>query len=194
MKAERNKTIDFSLEDGKVYLDKCSINGIKTKYSYGTMQVDIESKDEILKVYVEKVSKKVSLEVPKGATYDTYTVHCGGKYSEPEIIGDYVIYFDSDYILHMKNYKTDEYVLKNVSYQTIWPIRVSESNYDSTYLLVKVSNFWGVYNYVTGEQIISPMYTGFLPSASGIVGNSKAVVAIANNKIVAWNGTNYETL
>ncbi|MBO5121325.1 MAG: hypothetical protein J6C28_06550 [Bacilli bacterium] len=188
---EINCTVHDIYKDGKVYLDKCSINGIKTKYTYGTMQVDIESEDEILKVYVEKVGKKVSLEVPKGATYDTYTVHCGGKYSEPEIIGDYVIYFDSDYILHMKNYKTDENVLKNVSYQTIWPIRVSESNYDSTYLLVKISNFWGVYNYVTGEQVISPMYTGFLPSASGIVGNSKAVVAIANNKIVAWNGTNY---
>ena len=188
---EINCTVHDIYKDGKVYLDKCSINGIKTKYSYGTMQVDVESEDEILKVYVEKVGKKVSLEVPKSITYDTYTVHCGSKYSEPEIIGDYVIYYDSDYVLHMKNYKTDEVVLKNISYQTIWPIKVSENNYDSTYLLVKISNFWGVYNYVTGEQVVSPMYTGFLTSASGIVGDSKSVSTIANKKIVAWNGNNY---
>lgn len=188
---EINCSVHDIYKDGKVYLDKCSINGIKTKYSYGTMQVDVESEGEILKVYVEKVGKKVSLEVPNGSTYDVYTVHCGSKYMEPEIIGDYVIYFDSDYILHMKNYKTDEYVLKNVSYQTIWPIKVSENTYDSTYILVKISNYWGVYNYVTGEQVISPMYTGFLPSASGIVGSSKAVVTVANKKIVAWNGEHY---
>lgn len=178
-------------KDGKVYLDKCSINGIKNKYSYGTMQLDIVSEDELLKVYVEKGSKKVSLEKPSGSTYDTYTVHCGSKYSEAEIIGDYVIYYDSEYVLHMKNYKTDEVVLKNLSYQEIWPIRVSDNTYDSTYLLVKISNFWGVYNYITGEQVISPMYTSFLPYLSGSVGNPKAVDTIGNNKIVAWNGTNY---
>ena len=69
---EINCIVHDIYKDGKVYLDKCSINGIKTKYSYGTMQVDVESEDEILKVYVEKVGKKVSLEVPKSTTYDTY--------------------------------------------------------------------------------------------------------------------------
>lgn len=178
-------------KDGKVYLDKCSINGIKNKYSYGEIQLDIESEGEILKVYVEKASKKVSLEVPTGSTYDVYTVHCGSKYSEAEIVGDYVIYYDSEYVLHMKNYKTDEAVLKNLSYQEIWPIRVGENTYDSTYILVKISNFWGVYNYITGEQVISPMYTNFLPYLSGSVGNPKAVDTIGKNKVVAWNGNHY---
>ena len=188
---EINCEVHNIYKDGKVYLNKCSINGIKTKYTYGVEQVEIESSDEILKVYVEKVSKKVTLEEPKGSTYDTYTVHCGGKYSEPEILGDYVIYYDSEYVLHMKNYKTDEVVLKNLSYQAIWPIRVKENVYDSTYLLVKISNFWGVYNYVTGEQVISPMYTSFLPYLGGSVGDVKAVETIGNNQIVAWNGNNY---
>lgn len=188
---EINCEIHDIYKDGKVYLDKCSINGIKNKYSYGEIQLEIESSDELLNVYVEKASKKVSLEKPTGSTYDTYTVHCGSKYSEAEIVGDYVIYYDSEYVLHMKNYKTDEVVLKNLSYQEIWPIRVSESTYDSTYLLVKISNFWGVYNYITGEQVISPMYTNFLPYLSGSVGNPKAVDTIGNNKVVAWNGNNY---
>ena len=188
---EINCEVHNIYKDGKVYLNKCSINGIKTKYTYGVEQVEIESSDEILKVYVEKVSKKVTLEEPKGSTYDTYTVHCGGKYSDPEIMGDYVLYYDHDYVLHMKNYKTDEVVLKNLSYQAIWPIRVKENVYDSTYLLVKISNFWGVYNYVTGEQVISPMYTSFLPYLGGSVGDVKAVETIGNNQIVAWNGNNY---
>ena len=188
---EINCTTHEIYKDGKVYLNNCSINGVKTKYTYGEEQVTVESTDEILKVYVEKASKKVTLEEPKGTTYDTYTVHCGGTYSEAEILGDYVIYYDSEYTLHMKNYKTDENVLKNISYQAIWPIRVSAGVYDSTYILVKISNFWGVYNYVTNEQVISPMYTSFLPYLSGSVGDTKSVETIGNNKIVAWNGSNY---
>lgn len=188
---EINCKVHDIYKDGKVYLNKCSVNGINTKYSYGEAQKEIESTDEILKVYVEKVSNKVSLEEPKGSTYDTYTVHCGSKYSDPEIMGDYVLYYDPDYVLHMKNYKTDEKVLKDLSYQAIWPIRIKPGIYDSTYLLVKISNYWGVYNYNTSVQVISPMYTSFLPFLGGSVGDTKAVDAIGNNMIAAWDGNNY---
>lgn len=195
------KLIDFSDEincdvheiykDGKVYLNKCSINGIKNKYTYGEKQVDVVSSDELLYVYVEKVSKKVSLSQPKGDTYDMYTVHCGSKYSDPEIIGEYVLYYDADYNLQMKNYKSDEKILKDITYQSVWPIKTGEKKYDSKYILVKAQGFWGVYDYVTGNQVISPMYTGFLPVVTGGAGDAKSVSTVGNNLIVAWNGNNY---
>lgn len=188
---EINCEVHEIYKNGKVYLNKCSINGIKNKYSYGEKQVDTVSKDEILYVYVEKVSKKVSFTQPKGSTYDMYTVHCGSKYSDPEIIGEYILYYDSEYNLRMKNYKSDENILNNVSYQSVWPIKVGEKKYDSTYILVKVNGFWGVYNYLNGNQVISPMYTGFLPVVTGGAGDAKSVSTVGNNLIVAWNGNNY---
>ena len=101
---EINCSVHEIYKNGKVYLNKCSINGIKNKYTYGEKQVDIVSEDEKLYVYVEKVSKKASLRQPSGSTYDMYTVHCGSKYSDPEIIGEYVLYYDADYNLQMKNF------------------------------------------------------------------------------------------
>ena len=188
---EINCSVHEIYKNGKVYLNKCSINGIKNKYTYGEKQVDIVSEDEKLYVYVEKVSKKASLRQPSGSTYDMYTVHCGSKYSDPEIIGEYVLYYDADYNLQMKNYKSDEKILKDFTYQSVWPIKTGEKKYDSKYILVKAHGFWGVYDYVTGNQVISPMYTGFLPVVTGGAGDAKSVSTVGNNLIVAWNGNNY---
>lgn len=178
-------------KDGKIYLNKCSINGINVKFYYGQKQEEKISEDELLYVYVDKKNRKSSLEKPKGTTYDVYTVHCGGKYSDPEILNEYVIFFDNEYKIRMKNYKTDEVVLSNLNYQEIWPIKRLNYGYDSTYLLVKINNFWGVYNFITGEQVISPRYTNFLCSVGGSASSAKAVQSIGDNLVVAWDGNKY---
>ena len=87
-------------EDGKVFLDECSINGVLTKYSYGEKKEKaVVSQDELLYVYVNKKNKIATFSKPKDEKeYDKYTVHCGGVYSEPVLLAahsEYVFYYDS---------------------------------------------------------------------------------------------------
>ncbi len=53
-------------EDGKLYLNKCSINGKKTSFSYGKKQEKEEAKisEDAIKVYVSKKTKKAVLKEP----------------------------------------------------------------------------------------------------------------------------------
>lgn len=177
--------------NGKVYLNKCSINGIVTKYSYGEKQQPVETGENILKVYVDKASKKATLYVPKGVTYDVYTVNCGGKYREPEVFGDFVIYYDQNSIVQMKNYKTDTKVLSDINYKMIMPIENSNKKYDDKYLFVQINNLWGVYNYITEEQVIAPTYADFMSYSSGEVWNGKVIKSFGDHQVIAFSNENY---
>ena len=183
-------------KDGKVYLDKCSINGFSTKYTYGTKQEEIVvSEDEILYVYVNKNSNISTLTKPKNENdYDKYTVHCGGVYSEPVLLGDlsdYVYYFDSSYNVQMKNYKTDEKVLSNINYKEVLPIKISENQFDLNLVAVNINDFWGIYDISSNEQVISPRYSGFLTLNMGVHGPMGFVSVVGNDLLAAWDGKNY---
>lgn len=182
-------------KDGKLYLNDCSVNGIKTKATYGVKQEVIETGEGILNVYVNKRTNEATLTTPKNASdYDTYAVHCGNSYSEPVLLsnyGDYVFYFDEESYLQMKNYKTDEKALSYLSYSQILPIEITEGVYDSTYVAVNVNDFWGIYNVVNGQQIISPMYNWFSSAVNYGVGLYNSIRAVGNNLIIANDGKNY---
>ena len=175
-------------KDGKVYLDKCSVNGILTKYSYGQKQKEVVvSEDELLYVYVNKKNNIATLSKPKDEKqYDKYTVHCGGVYSEPILLADYseyVFYYDAEYNIQMKNYKTDQKVLSNINYKAVLPIKVSENTYDSNLLAVNINDFWGIYNLNTNEQVISPMYSGFISLSYGTIGPVNSILTVGKNLI-----------
>lgn len=190
-KEDINCSVHEIYTDGKVYLNKCSIDGIVTKYSYGEKQKAIETGDNILNVYVDKASKEATLNKPNGRTYDIYTVNCGGSYSDPEVFGDYVIYYDENSSVQMRNYKTDTKVLSNVNYKSVLPIEISNKKYDDKYLLVNVNELWGVYNYITGEQVISPMYANIVSFLSGELWNGKVIKSFGDNQIIALSNGSY---
>ncbi len=177
-------------KDGKIYLKKCSVNGIISKYEYGVKQESIEIDSDTLKVYVEKKSQLATLETPKNEKlYDVYVVHCGEGASLPELVSaskDYVFYYDNNGYIQMINFKTDTKVLSNLDYTFVSPIK-KDGEYDTNYLAVVIENFWGIYTY-EGEQIISPSYSGIISIGSV---RTMPLIATSNNVILVWNGKTY---
>lgn len=177
-------------EDGSLYLNKCSINGIMTRYSYGELKEVLNNK---LKVYVETSSGKATLNKPsasKEALYNVYEVDCGDNYSEVYLFEDYVVYYDGSGLVQMKNFKKDEKVLSNVNYKEVIPIKLSNGNFDTNYVAVLVNNFFGIYK-LTGEQIISPMYSEILTDINKNNTKRNYIKVIQNNLIAVSDGSKY---
>ena len=97
-------------DDKKIYLSKCSIKGVMTKYSYGEEREVI---DNTLKVYLEKSTGVATLNKPVASEeplYDVYNVDCGKTYSKPFLLDEksnYVAYTDSDGKTQVKNFISD---------------------------------------------------------------------------------------
>ena len=104
-------------DNGEIYLNKCTINKVKTRYSYGLKKEDLvpEETDDKIKVYVNKETNKASLTEPKDKdNYEVYGFNIDGAYTNLKLLSetaDYVYYLDKDYSVHMLNYKTGVKVL-----------------------------------------------------------------------------------
>ena len=103
-------------DDGTLYLNSCSIDGKKTKASYGKKQ---EKKEVIIpegaiKIYVPKNSGVATFDEPKdGTEYDVYGLEIKEAYKDLEFLdaknSDYVRYAVEEgysFIGHIVNYKT----------------------------------------------------------------------------------------
>ena len=147
-------------EDGKVYLNKCKIDGKSTKYSYGEEQKEPEfDGNTSFKVYYDESSNKASLDKINGAK--EYIVNTGGKFTEVTLLSknkslQYVGWFDEDYNVHIANYLDGKQVLPNISYTSVEPI-YSDGSY-TNYAGVRIGDKYAVYNYVTGDKITSTIY------------------------------------
>ena len=123
-------------EDGKIYLNDCYINGIKVSYTYREKQepkdeeVEVDNTKTIM-VYVDKKTKVATLNKPNNLdNYDTYTVETDTTYDSATLLGynsNYVFYYDSDYNVQMKSYKTNAKALNSVNYQSIIPFKYNNS-------------------------------------------------------------------
>lgn len=176
--------------DGSLYLNKCSINGIMTKYSYGELQ---EILSNALKVYVEKSSGKATLSKPsasKEPLYNVYEVDCGDSYSGVYLLDDYVVYYDISGLVQMKNFMNNTKALSNLNYKEIVPIKLSDKVYDTNYVAVLVDDFWGVYK-LSGEQIISPMYSYLVADISKSVTKRNSIKVISGSLIGVSDGNKY---
>lgn len=180
-------------DDKKIFLDKCSIKGIMTKYSYGEERKIV---DNTLKVYLEKSTRIATLNKPVASMeplYEVYNVDCGKTYSKPFLLSEksnYVVYIDSEGKTQIKNFIDDTKILEELNYTEILPIRVGENQFDSVYVIVKVNGFYGVYKY-NGEQVVSPMYSSILNSDDLTSVNEQFVSVVSINKIRVSDGTNY---
>ncbi len=194
-------------EDGKLYLNKCSINGKKTSFSYGKKQEKEEAKisEDAIKVYVSKKTKKAVLKEPNNVDdYDIYYFEIDGKYTDLTLLSDtsnYIFYTDEDYNVHMLNYKTGKKVLDSISYESVLPIKVGDL-YDTNYVAIKYNNKWGIYNISNNERVIAHKYDSVTPTLSmGVSGPASfvntlddGVIAVANYGDVSEFGViNYKT-
>lgn len=181
-------------EDGLVYLNKCSIDGKKTKYSYGEKQEKKEEpkiSEDAIKVYVSKKGDKATLNKPKNEDdYDVYYFEIDGKYSGLELLdssSDYVFYMDEEYNTHMINFKTGNKIFESLNYSSVLPIKLDEV-YDTNYVAVCVNNKWGIYKISTNERVVyhkydtvTPMlYMGTSGPTSCVTTLEEGIVAVAN--------------
>lgn len=202
---DASKLIDFDYkvkcseheiyEDGTLYLNKCSIDGEKVKYSYGKKQEKKEEakiSDDAIKVYVSKSNKKTTLTEPKNIDdYDVYAFEIDGAYSDlnllSEIDGEYVFYADNDYHVHMINFKTGNKVLDMLNYTSILPIKNGEE-YDSNYVAVEINQKWGIYRLSTNERVVSHKYNSVTPTLyMGVSGPSLYVNSLEDGIIAVHN-------
>ena len=155
-------------EDGLVYLNKCSINGKSTKYSYGEKQEkeEVTVSEDAIKVYVSKKGGKATLNKPKNEDdYDIYYFDIDGAYSDLTLLSDtsdYVFYSDSDYNVHMINFKNNEKIFSNLNYSSVLPIQYDEE-YDSNFVALQINNKWGIYNINNNERVVSHKYDSVTP-------------------------------
>ena len=150
-------------KDGEIYLDECSINKIKTSYSYGTKQEEkAQEKDDKIKVYVNKETQKATLKTPDDLKkYDIYGLNIDDTYSDLTLLSeqgsDYVYYVDKDNNVHMVNYKTGVKALNPLNYTSILSIK-NEGETDLSYVAVEMNDLWGIYNLETRERIVNHNY------------------------------------
>lgn len=200
IKDDINCSVHEIYEDGKVYLNECSFNGIKTKYSYGTKQEEkapVEAVDDNTKinVYVNKETRKASLTKPNSLkNYEVYIVDCGDVYQDANLFGDtlYVLYQDNDYRMQMKNYMSGEKILGNIKYDAVLPF-MSDGKYDTSYLALLIDNRWVIYNIDNRKPVLTSSLDGVVPStnASSIIGPIEAIKPLKNNSVIIYKDNKY---
>lgn len=187
--------------DGSLYLNKCSIDGVKTKYSYGKKQEkekNVEISDDAIKVYVSKANKETTLTEPKNIDdYDVYSFKINGAYNNLELLskvdGSYVVYADSQYKIYVINFRTGKKALDMLDYTSILPIKNGEV-FDPNYVAVEMNQKWGVYKLATNERVIPHQYDSVTPSLRiGAVGPAFYVDSLADGIIAVenHNGNSY---
>ena len=188
-------------EDGSIYLSKCSIDNKTTTYSYGEKQEKKEEpkvSEDAIKVYVSKKNNKATLTEPKELDdYDLYAFEIDGAYSDLTLLSDsseYIFYSDSEYNIHMINYKTNKKVMDSLTYQSVLPIKVGDM-YDTKYVAIKINNKWGIYNITNNERVVSHKYDSVTPLLSmGVSGPALYVSTLDDGIVAVVNYTNEENI
>ena len=188
-------------EDGSIYLSKCSIDNKTTTYSYGEKQEKKEEpkvSEDAIKVYVSKKNNKATLTEPKELDdYDLYAFEIDGAYSDLTLLSDsseYIFYSDSEYNIHMINYKTNKKVMDSLTYQSVLPIKVGDMH-DTKYVAIKINNKWGIYNITNNERVVSHKYDSVTPLLSmGVSGPALYVSTLDDGIVAVVNYTNEENI
>ena len=182
-------------EDGKIYLEECTIDGHKTKSTYGTKQ---EAKEEEAKViedgsfYVYEKENKYTLETPKEneiENYNKYLITTGTEPSGITLLNEYnakyVFYYDKDYNVWMKNIKTNKDAVPMRGITSVLPIK-TKYEFDTTFVGVSNGTYWGIYNLNTGLLDVKMNYTSISPNLyMGTSGPPQYIEVLTDNNIAA---------
>ena len=184
-------------EDGKIYLDECSIDGHKTKAKYGEKQ---EIKEEVAEVvedgsfYVYEKDNKYTLETPKDEEiekYNKYLITTGTEPTSITLLNEYdtkyVFYYDKDFNVWMKNIKTNKDAVPLQGVNSILPIK-NDYSFDTTYVGVQYGKNWGIYNLNTGLIEVKATYINISPYLHmGISGPAEYIETLNKDNIAAIN-------
>ena len=187
-------------EDGKIYLDECTVDGHKTKATYGTKQEVQEEVADVIEdgsFYVYEKDGRYTLEAPKESEQDKYNKYLVTTGTEPtgitllnEYNTKYVFYYDKEYNVWMKNIKTNKDAVPQTGIQSVLPI-YHKGSYDTTYVGVSNGINWGIYNLNTGLMEIKMIYNDLSPYLYiGISGPPQRIDALTDSNIAAIDSKN----
>ena len=196
-------------EDGKIYLEECTIDGHKTNAKYGEKQEAVEEVAEVIEdgsFYVYEKDNRYTLETPKDDQLESYNKYLITTGTEPtgitlnsEYDAKYVFYYDKEMNVWMKNIKTNKDAVPMRGIQSVLPIKTN-GTFDTVYVGVSNGTYWGIYNLNTGLLEIKLNYTSISPYLyMGISGPPEYIEALKDNNIAAIdsNGNigviNYQT-
>jgi len=196
-------------EDGSLFLNGCTIDGKKTKASYGTKQVpkEVIIPDGAIKVYVPKSGGAATFDEPKDVTkYDVYGVEIKEAYSDISFLdakkSDYIRYIvdNENFSGHIVNYKTGEKAANNISYDTILAIHTGEKQYDTKYAAIGIKNgystLWEIVNIIDGTKVNNFQYNSLLSlsySNNCTSGPQYFIETVGKEKLAAYH-TNDHTI
>ena len=91
--------------------------------------------------------------------YHTYKVSTGVPYVAEIIVNDNVGYRNTTTNeREMRNIKTGEKILPNISYTNIFPIQIGNQTYDKNIVCLQINGKWGFYQLSDGKEIVPPIY------------------------------------
>ena len=205
---EANKLVEFPnkikcktaelYKDGKLYLEECTIDGHKTKATYGEKQ-DQKEDAEIAEgsFYVYEKDNTYTLETPKNKDeYKAYIVDTNianptGIKLFSQYNTKYVFYYDDEFNVHVKNFKTNKDAVAMGGITSTYPIEIREENYDETYVGVSNGVSWGIYNLNTGLLDIKMVYSALGPNLNlGVSGPPEWINTLKDNYIAAIDSNN----
>ena len=183
-------------EDGKIYLDDCTVDGHKTKATYGTKQ-DVKEEAEVIEdgsFYVYEKDNKYTLETPKEEELDKYNKYLITTGTEPtgitllnEYDAKYVFYYDKEMNVWMKTIKTNKDAVPLQGVNSVLPIK-NGYGFDTTYVGVQYGKNWGIYNLNTGLIVVKAAYINIAPYLHmGISGPAQYIESLNEENIAVIN-------
>ena len=190
----------YIYDDLSIYLNKCIIDNVKTKKSYGTKQ-DLQEEEQEDKynviVYINKNTKKSTLEKPNNIdNYDIYKLFIEEPYYEVTLLTEndpeYIFYYDDKETVHMINIKTNKKALDPLNYNAILPI-FYENNFNKEIVAVNINGKWAIYNLKNRERLTNHKYISL--NLNQIVNGPELYINSLDDKtLLADDGTHIGTI
>lgn len=183
--------------EGKIFLNKCSIRNKKVDYSYGNREIEKrEIKEGSIKVY--SYNGRSTLEKPSDESLHTiYDFDIDGYYSNMFLLSDtsdFVVYYDSNNLVQMYNYKRREKALAHVEYNYILPIK-NNGVYDDEYVALNVGKLWTFYNIKKGIRTTSELYSSVVHDKNNMTSNNiYEVETLSDSKVIVSNNYLYNSV
>ena len=201
-------------DDGTVYLNECTANGIDIDASYGSKKTNvvkesgsatIENNSIIVYEYKTTLGKTYSLLQPSGNDYVKKTITTNklesDDYAKPRIIGNkYIYYVEKDYKPQLKEIATDKKVAEKENYEYMLLFKEYDSFYDENYIALFKDKKLYIYDLKNNKYVTNTAYdsldlyilgcgtTGPTYSLSTLTG--RYITAQANGKVGVIDITN----
>ena len=188
-------------DDGTIYLNECTANGIDIDASYGTKKTNvvkesgsatIENNSIVVYEYTTTLGKSYSLIQPAGNNYVKKTITTNqlenDDYAKPRIIGNkYIYYVEKDYKPQLKDIATDKKIAEQENYEYVLLFKEYDSFYDENYIALFKDKKLHIYDIRNNKFVTNTAYEDLdlFILGCGTTGPSYALSTLTGHYITA---------